>query len=31
MRRNGYLESVTCTVLLMPDPHTNFDYPTTIG
>jgi len=25
------LESVSCTVLLMSDPHTNFYYPTTIG
>ena len=26
-----YLESVSCTVLLMSDPHTNFYYPKTIG
>ena len=25
------LESVSCTVLLMSDPHTDFYYPTTIG
>ena len=25
------LESVSCTVLLMSDPHTNYYYPTTIG
>jgi len=25
------LESVSCIVLLMSDPHTNFYYPTTIG
>jgi len=25
------LESVTCTVLLMSDPHTDFYYPTSIG
>jgi len=25
------LESISCTVLLMSDPHTNYYYPTTIG
>jgi len=25
------LQRVSCTVLLMSDPHTNFYYPTTIG
>jgi len=25
------LTCVSCTVLLMPNPHANFDYPMTIG